>query len=231
VEISLNIWSKYVSAFVPCFVSSPSFSYSAAEIEAVHEEVRADETLQFDFEAMAPPDFLQLRWLNSLIDFLSPMFPILSTLIEYAFWIGLAGLALAVVFVIAREVFAYFRNPQDISGADNANQYVPDTDFVKTLLGDADQLAGEGRYAEAIHLLLYRSIDDIQEQSARRIAGNLTSREIGQLPSLSSNASRAFEKIASHVEQCFFANKNADAQMFDECRDAYSRFSLQAESA
>jgi hypothetical protein len=54
----------------------------------------------------------------------------------------------------------------------------------RQLLGDADALAADGRYSEAAHLLLHRSIAEIDRRRPASIRKALTSRDIAALPTL-----------------------------------------------
>ena len=51
----------------------------------------------------------------------------------------------------------------------------------KALLEEADRLAAQGRFDEAAHTLLYRSIEDIEDRLPRSIRKAQTSREIAGL--------------------------------------------------
>ena len=69
------------------------------------------------------------------------------------------------------------------------------------LLEDADRLAGEGRFGEAAHLLLRRSVHQIAEARPDWLLPASTAREIASLPMLSERARAAFGTIAARVER------------------------------
>jgi hypothetical protein len=60
----------------------------------------------------------------------------------------------------------------------------PDAAVARVLLADADALAAKGRYAEAAHLLLRRSVQDIEGSRPRLVRPALTSRDIAAHPGL-----------------------------------------------
>jgi hypothetical protein len=188
---------------------------------AAHERLLSDRTLQFDFPEIAPPEPPSwLRWLIEALEFLGPF-------LEVLFWAGVALLVGAIVYYFARELIRA-RWPQNNKTADGtrAVQWQPKAARARALLADADRLAAEGRYAEAVHLLLFRSIDDIDEWRPYLVKPELTSRDISTLEVLPPEARRIFSRIADAVEKSFFGDAAVDAQLFAECRRAYAGFAL-----
>jgi hypothetical protein len=98
--------------------------------------------------------------------------------------------------------------------------------LIHALLSDADRLAGEGRYAEAIHLLLFRSIEDIDAKRPHAVKPALTSRDILELQALPSAARRALSRLVTTVEWSFFGGRPVDATDFSACRRAYEEFAF-----
>jgi hypothetical protein len=94
------------------------------------------------------------------------------------------------------------------------------------LLSDADALAAKGRYAEAIHLLLLRSIQEIAQHRPTILKPALTSREISALRELPEAARLAFAQIARIVEQALFAGREVGSHEYAQCRQAYERFAF-----
>src|SRR5262249_29788159 len=109
---------------------------------------------------------------------------------------------------------------------ENLPDWRPPLARARALLADADRLAAQGLFAEAVHLLLFRSIEDIDERRPRSIKPALTSRNIAQLDALPSSARPAFARIATSVERSFFGGREIDAQDFQECRRAYEAFAI-----
>ena len=102
----------------------------------------------------------------------------------------------------------------------------PERSRAAALLEDADALAAEGRFAEAVHLLLFRSIDDIQEKHSGLVARSLTSREIGALSILPSAVKDALSPIIRIVERSFFGGRDVDADGWQEARSSYETFAF-----
>ena len=66
-----------------------------------------------------------------------------------------------------------------------------------------------GRYSEAAHLLLFRSIEDIDARRPDLVRPALTSRDIAALPRSPARPRRAFARIAMMVERSLFARAAA----------------------
>ena len=89
-----------------------------------------------------------------------------------------------------------------------------------------DRLAGEGRFAEAVHLLLFRSIEDIEAKRPHAVKPALTSRDILELKGLPAAARLALSRLVSTVEWSFFGGRPVGAGDFATCRRAYEEFAF-----
>ena len=192
------------------------------QVAAAHARLLRDSDIQFQFVADTPPKTPD--WLLQFGHWLMSMAPVL----QYLFW-GLLGLgALFIAAFLVREFVAY-RWPKPIKRplyAMGPEDWRPDAVRARALLEDADRLAADGQYAEAAHVLLYRSIEDIQARRPKLIVPSLTSRDIAGLNALPSAAKGAFGLIARHVERSAFGGRVLDAAAFAECRGAYEAFAF-----
>ena len=94
------------------------------------------------------------------------------------------------------------------------------------LLEDADALAAQGRYDEATHLLLKRSVGQIAAARPDLVEPATTARELAALPSLPDGARTAFGTIATRVERSLFALRTLSADDWQAARAAYAEFAL-----
>lgn len=144
------------------------------------------------------------------------------------FWIAIGAVVIGILYFIAVEVartrFGYGKKKDQ--DPDQVDFYRPSAETARILMDEADRLAAEGRYAEAVHALLYRSIQDIQNTRPRDVAKSLTSREIAKLPILTEQARNAFGKIGAVVERSFFGHDTVFIDDYQDCRAAYERFAL-----
>lgn len=202
--------------------SSEAGGASADALRRAYADIRADESLQFERTGFIPPEIP--AWLSWISDGLRAMAPVFEVL----FWIGLALIVAALAYVIIREILKLRLPPAKAKSPLAAPEPVwhPDESVARSLLAAVDALAAEGRFAEAAHLLLLRSVEDIELRRPRALAVSLTSREIARFEGLPDSARPAFTSIAQIVERSLFGGRAIDAADFSECRRAYEEFAL-----
>jgi hypothetical protein len=204
---------------------------SAAQgLAEAHRRMLADSSLQFSFRAARPPRRSPLgdaldAFFRSIEKALTGLGPIASILI----WTALGLAAAFVVFVIIREILRAQRR-ESFGGAKGpkleGGDWRPTEAEALALLEDVDRLAAQGRFAEAVHLLLHRSIQDIQGKRPNLVRPALTSRDISGLSALPERARAAFSAIARVVERSHFGGRPVDADAFAECRKTYEDFAF-----
>jgi hypothetical protein len=186
---------------------------------AAHASLLADPALQFAFP-QAPPERPPPSW---LVELLSTIAPVLGVL----FWATVALVLLTVAVLIGRELLRLRPAPKKPQPSPAPMPDLrPTPGRALALLQDADALAAQGRFAEAAHLLLLRSVADIEERRPNTIRASLTSREIAALPALPPPARNAFSFIAAAVERSLFGGRPVDAGAYADCRKAYEGFAM-----
>jgi hypothetical protein len=192
-------------------------------VAAAHAELLREPGLQFDF-----PDFVRPEppaWWQTVLEFLSALAPIFQILL----WTGIAIGAAAILYTIVNAVYSRRAEKLEVlpeSHPRRGEDWRPPEVAVRELLGDVDELAARGRFADAAHLLLYRSIGEILDWEPDLLRPSLTSRDIAGLEALPQRARDAFDRIARIVERSFFGGREVGAAEFDECRRAYADFAL-----
>lgn len=89
------------------------------------------------------------------------------------------------------------------------------------LLAEADRLAAEGRYSEAVHVLLVGTFGGFAEAGARFVAPPLTSREVLADAPLRDSVKAALGELVSVVERAHFAGRTIGRGEFERCRESY----------
>lgn len=145
-------------------------------------------------------------------------------------------LLIIIVFAVLAGLYMVFGDAVALRGRQKEKSSRPDVSSVPNLrpeqarahalLEDADALAARGRFAEAVHLLLFRSIDEIQEKRAGAIGRSLTSREIGALGILPDPVREALLPIIRIVERSFFGGRDVDETGWKEARASYETFAF-----
>ncbi len=176
--------------------------------------------LQFSFEPLKPPKVPD--WLEAFARFLQWAAPFL----KFLFWGGLVLAVLMLVWFIGREAFNLRLPGRKRAAAGQPTDLRPEPAKARALLDDADRLAAEGRFEEAAHLLLFRSIEEIQARDSRLVRPALTSRDIAALEGLPADAKGAFARIVEVVEVSFFGGRRIGAGEFADCRSAYQAFAF-----
>jgi hypothetical protein len=200
--------------------------------------LRADAEIQF--APLPPPPPQQIPgWWRALIEWLGEVIgPVARALgavgqalgisVPVLMWV-LGGIAALLVTVLVARSIAVARRRRRPAG--QAPEWAPNTGQALALLEDADRLAGEGRYDEATHLLLQRSVGQIAAARPGLIEPATTAREIAMLPALSQAARNAFATIAERVERSLFALRRLDADDWRAARAAYADFALAVPAA
>ncbi len=195
-------------------------------LAAAHQKLLATPGLQFKFDAYRPPE--PPDWLTAVLQFLGKAFTAAAPVLKYVFWGGLAVAVALIAWFIARDVIRLrlerAARPANLNAG--PEPWRPAREKAQALLSDADALAAEGRFAEAAHLILVRSIDDFAAYRPGAVRPALTSRDLGRLDAMPGDAREAFALIAEVVERSLFGGRSIDADRFADCRRAYHDFAL-----
>jgi len=143
------------------------------------------------------------------------------------FWVAVAAVVGFLLYLIVTHFTGFkwpLRRPAEEGGADDS--WRPEAAEARELLGEADALAAEGRYSEAAHLLLFRSIEDIDEKRPDLVRPALTSRDIAALDAIPGRPRSAFARIAMLVERSLFAQRPLAQPDWTDCRAAYEEFAF-----
>lgn len=159
-------------------------------------------------------------WLDGIADFFDGVAPGLGT----AFYVVLGAVVAAALFFIARFVIRRLRGraAPELVEAD----WRPEETVALGLLGDADALAARGLFSEAVHLLLFRSIEDIDSRRPELVRRSLTSRDIAALEPIPMRPRSAFARIAMSVERSLFGQRPLGENEWRDCRSAYEDFAF-----
>ena len=229
VRMQIALLRQVASAIKPAVTVGPALTAPRREgFDTAYTEVRADGDIQFSASFAKPPDPPPeywddiARWLSKvfgpLIEALAAAWPVLSKLLIGALVVGV----LALLWIIVAPYIADWRERRAVAKP----EWTPDRTVARRLLEEADALAEQGRFDEAAHLLLFRSIEDIAARQPDLLRPSTTAREIGAFEALSQRARAAFGVIAGHVEASFFARRPLDRSAWDSSREAYRAFAL-----
>jgi hypothetical protein len=216
-------------------VAGPGSSSSATgepaapdSFEEAHAELLGDRSIQFELPPVERPDPPPQRPSSEDVQPITISVPPADAgpVAMSVFWVVVAVAAAGLLFLIVARLAGWFGRDRLKPVAPAEPEWQPEEQAARGLLGDADALAAAGRYFEAAHLLLHRSIADIQEKRPATIRKSLTSRDIAALPSIPPWPAAAFTKIVQAVERSLFGGRPLDEPTWRDCRAAYERFAF-----
>lgn len=165
-------------------------------------------------QAVVSDDALQL----ALPDGPEPPAPLSIPVPPWLLWVFVAAGVLFVLYHL-REIVPGWRRrgadeAADLSSEDGALAEQSSAD----VLLSADEIARQGRFDEAMHVLLLKSLADIRERLDEQFADSLTSREIlGRAP-LPEPGVSALRAIVLGVERSYFGKHPTGRADYDACR-------------
>ncbi len=202
----------------------------AADLGSVWRAVRGDDTIQFAPTTFKPkPPSETPEWLKAFGKFLKSLFepvgeamgmswPVLSKV--------LIGVGVICLLLLAWRMAAPWLERNRRKADDDLPEWVPDKGAALALPEDADRLAAAGKFDEATHLLLTRSVGQIAAVRPAWLNPASTAREIALNTGLPEKARNAFAAIAQLVERSLFALIPLQAEDWQAARAAYSDFAL-----
>ncbi|HJS12091.1 DUF4129 domain-containing protein [Sphingopyxis sp.] len=186
--------------------------------------------IQTAFPPPPPPPPPTPEWLKSLFDAIGSFFQWSAPAAKPLMWIAVA---LVLLFLLYHFVPAFARWVDDLPfrrkarGADAEDGAgLAEAGAARALLAEADALAAEGRFAEAVHLLLYRSVEDIEGRRPGLVKPAMTSRDLAEARDLPAVAQSAFSRIARAVEISLFGGRSIDSGAWEQCRSAYAELTV-----
>jgi hypothetical protein len=93
-------------------------------------------------------------------------------------------------------------------------------------LAAADALSREGRFVEAMHMLLLQSLAEIRRQLGEQFADSLTSREILRGVRLPPHGRTLLHDIVAAVERTYFGGYPAGREDYAACRQKFDSLRL-----
>lgn len=205
--------------------------------------LRTDSAVQFQLTP-PPAEPKPPEWLRNFFDWLGKVFEPVGRFFQWIgsffpdaayarilLWTVIALGAAAILWALYNRIrFGEWRlrlprltTPVELAAE---SEWAPDEAGARSWLEEADVLAGEGRFAEAIHHLLFRSIEDIANRRPALVRPALTSRELAASDGIPGRARELFAAIARMVERSLFGGRSVGENDWLEARQAYSDFAL-----
>jgi hypothetical protein len=204
--------------------------------------MRADSSIQFDLTPPNPPPHAPgwlhafFRWLGKVLEPVGRFLRWIGSFVPDApyarilLWTVLAAAAAALGWLVYNRIrygeWRLRRRWSPPAEMEAEEDWAPENQAAQSWLDQADQLAREGRYAEAIHHLLFRSVEDIARRRPNVVRPALTSRELAASQALPARARELFASIARLVERSLFGGREVGEPDWLSARESYANFAL-----
>lgn len=209
---------------------------NARQLADAHRRLLADGDVQFDLLPPPVPPRLP-AWLSAFYDWLGDVLSPVGKLIRWSFNLlpdaPYARLLLGILLVTAllwlgRLIYLHFhalgRPARSVVDGGEEPDALPDAITARSWLEEADALAAQSRYGDAVHHLLIRSIEDIDRRRPQVLGPSLTSRDIAAIEGIPAGPRAMFARIAAVVEASLFGGQPVGAEQWAACRAAYDDF-------
>jgi len=181
----------------------PLAAQAPQEIQNLAEQVIRRLDLQTEFPVELPP---------------RPLF----TLPAEVLWVVII-VAVAVLLYAFRDLIPGLRAGRGRGwDADDAGFGAVKTGTPGVALGAADQLAAEGRFVDAMHVLLLQSLAAIRERLDEQFSDSFTSREILRSTRLPEPGRAPLRDMITRVELTYFGRQPAVLADYAACRASFN---------
>jgi hypothetical protein len=137
-------------------------------------------------------------------------------------WVVVA-VALGVLLYAFRDIIPILRPRQHGGwGGDEGKPGEMGAGTSAAVLGAADELAAQGRFVEAMHVLLLQGLAEIRQRLDEQFADSLTSREILRSTKLSEGGRVPLRDIIDRVELTYFGQRPAARADYQACRASFA---------
>lgn len=216
---------------------------AAQPFEQAWKALKADPSVQFSITPK-PPEPKSPEWIEALGRLLDMVLRPIGRFLAWLFgWLPdaayarillvvllIGGLLLlaSIIAVRLREGEWRFRlrRHSESTGTVPEMEWVPEDAPARAWLDEADALAREGRFAEAVHCLLLRSVEDLVRRRPDAVRPATTSRELASSSLLPERARPLFTGLAQAVEESLFGGRPVGEAGWCDARDAYREFAL-----
>jgi hypothetical protein len=147
----------------------------------------------------------------------------LASLASILLWVLLAVAILVLIVWLLRELLG-FSAAAPTPRAPAAEREAALRAVVAQPLADAEALAAAGRYGEAIHVLLLRTLQALVQRDRIDLPPSLTSREVVAHVRLSTDADAALRALVGAVEVSHFGGEVPGATDWERCLGQFHRF-------
>ncbi len=208
---------------------------TAADVEAAEAliaSINSNKSIQTEVAGPAEPNPFFASMARAIGEFFRGIFEFLGKLLEPLGpalpWIIGIGLFALLVLLASPLVRALIRSRfERLFQRDHLlpeTPWRPTAEAAAALLEDIEALAAKGDYDAAVHLLLHRSVADLNAFRPDLVRKHFSARDICAHPLLPDDARPAFREITRWAEKSYFAGIPVGREGYEACRQAYVDF-------
>ena len=139
-----------------------------------------------------------------------------------AIWLAVV-IGIAVLLYAFRDMIPVLRAGRGgVWAADDVDASAAGPRVAEVAIGVADDLAAQGRFVEAMHVLLLQAFAEIRRRLDERFADSMTSREILRSHRLTDDLRRPLREVVKRVEWTYFGEHDAAQEDYLACRSSFS---------
>ncbi|MDL2275245.1 hypothetical protein LJC22_03860 [Desulfosarcina sp. OttesenSCG-928-G10] len=205
----------------PSRIVTPN-AVTASEIQEALAETRASLDLQTEWPTPAkPPEpFWLLDWL------IKPLGKLFSKLYgvgaaKVIFWGAIILIICVVLYHLQENLWSNSRSRR-LRAEEKERAETETSQRMDTARVEAEALAGNGSFAEAMHVLLLESVNELRRRLDISIAASLTSREILRYIGIPPEGHLAFADIIKRVEISYFGLREPGEAEYLACRESFA---------
>lgn len=146
----------------------------------------------------------------------------LAVIFRALFWAATIALTVVLLFFLVRLGLRRRWGRTEGSASSILSTSNPAASPVRRL-AQVEALASQGKYGEAVHLLLLMAVDRFARGGEVPLEESLTSREILRRLRLPEGVKDAFERLVLGTERFLFAQEPVDLEEYQQCRLAFER--------
>ena len=212
------LWIGLVTFFFAFCVSAPAFSQDKPQ--RVQSALRSS-ARSLGLQTQLPVEGTKITAENGLLDKVLSRPYTVSSVAEVLFYGSLVAIAVVVFMTWRDNLWSSSRARHLERSAEERTPTEKTAARMEKTQTEADKLACQGNFAEAMHTLLLRSVDELRCHLGVSIAASLTSREILRHVGLSSEGRFAFADIIDRVEVSYFGTHQPGADEYGACRSSF----------
>jgi hypothetical protein len=135
-------------------------------------------------------------------------------------WVSMA-IGLGILLYAFRDLIPILGARRGAWGDDEDGALAAGPRAPEVVLGAADELAAQGRFVEAMHVLLLQALAEIRRRLEEEFADSMTSREILRSKQLSDELRRPLRDVVARVEWTYFGEHPAARDDYLACRASF----------